>query len=218
MIIGLTGNFGSGKSTVVKMFKELDNNRIKDMNVNIIDVDKIGHNVLNGECYKEVLEEFGSDILDYDLKIDREILREIVFDDKTKLKKLESILHPRMLSEVELELRRFDTKHSVVIIEAAILIELGLLGLIDKLIVVVCKRQHERLNMRDDNNNNNNNRPNSKDNILNVSEEEINKILDAQMDESALEAKAHFVVDNNGTLENTRKQVEEVWNSIFAIR
>ena len=197
MILGLTGNFGSGKSTVAGMFKELGEGR-----VNIIDVDKIGHNVLNGECYKEVLEEFGSDILDYDLKIDREILREIVFSDKTRLKKLESILHPRMLSEVELELRRLDTKHSIVIIEAAILIELGLLGLVDKLIVVLCKRQVERFGKE------------NRETGSSISEEDINKILDAQMDESILEAKAHFVVDNNGSLENTRKQVEEIWETI----
>ena len=195
MILGLTGNFGSGKTTVAEMFKELGEGR-----VNIIDVDEIGHNVLNGECYKEVLGEFGSDILDYDLKIDRAILREIVFSDKTKLKKLEAILHPRMLSEIELELRRLDTKHSVVIIEAAILIELGLLGLIDKLIVVTCNKQIERLN--------------NKDNELNISEYEIMQILDNQMDESALEAKAHFIVDNNGSSENTKKQVEEIWVQI----
>ncbi|MBI2135779.1 dephospho-CoA kinase [Candidatus Woesearchaeota archaeon] len=195
MILGLTGNFRSGKSTVAEMFKEIAGDR-----VNIIDVDKIGHDVLNGECYKEVIEEFGSDILDYDLKIDREILREIVFSNRTKLKKLESILHPRMLNEIEKELRRLDTKHSVIIIQAAILVELGLLGLVDKLIVVTCNKQIERLN--------------NKDKRLSINEEEINKILDVQMDESALEAKADFVVDNNGSLENTRMQVENVWNTI----
>ncbi len=195
MILGLTGNFGSGKSTVANMFKELG--------AIIIDVDEIGHKVLNGECYKEVVNEFGSEVLDYDLKIDRSLLREIVFNrhnDKTKLKKLEAILHPRMLSEVEKELRRLDTKHSIVIIEAAILIELGLLGLIDKLIVVTCNRQHERLN--------------NKNNELGISEEEIDKILEAQMDESALEAKADFTVDNNGSMENTKKQVDEIWKQI----
>lgn len=188
MILGLTGNFGSGKSTVANMFKELG--------AIIIDVDEIGYKVLNGECYKEVVNEFGSEVLDYDLKIDRSLLMEIVFNrhnDKTKLKKLEAILHPRMLSEVEKELRRLDTKHSIVIIEAAILIELGLLGLIDKLIVVICNRQQERLNL---------------------SKDEIMQILDNQMDESALEAKADFTADNNGGLENTKKQVDEIWNKL----
>lgn len=188
MILGLTGNFGSGKSTVANMFKELG--------AIIIDVDEIGHKVLNGECYKEVVNEFGSEVLDYDLKIDRSLLREIVFsrhNDKTKLKKLEAILHPRMLCEVEKELRRLDTKHSIVIIVAAILIELGLLGLIDKLIVVICNRQQERLNL---------------------SKDEIMQILGNQMDETALEAKADFTADNNGGLENTKKQVDEIWNKL----
>ena len=107
-----------------------------------------------------------------------------------------------MLSEGELELSRLDTKHSIVIIEAAILIELGLLGLVDKLIVVLCKRQVERFGKE------------NRETGSSISEEDINKILDAQMDESILEAKAHFVVDNNGSLENTRKQVEEIWETI----
>ena len=191
MILGLTGNFGSGKSTAAKMFK--------DLGAVIIDVDEISHRVLAGECYGEVISEFSSDILDYDLKIDRDLLREIVFNDRYKLKKLEIILHPRILNEIELELRRLDTKHSIVIIEAAVLIELGLLGIIDKLIVITSICQKERLTWKS-----------------RIKEEEINKILRLQMDEAALEAKADFIIDNNGTPDNTRAQINEIWKKLGA--
>ena len=66
MIIGLTGNFGSGKTTVANMFKELG--------AVIVDVDKIGHGVLNGECYGQVVEKFGTDILNEDLSATLKLL------------------------------------------------------------------------------------------------------------------------------------------------
>jgi len=183
MIIGITGKIGSGKSTVAGMFKD----------ATIIDVDKIGHKVLAGECYKDTVEAFGTGILDEDLTINRKILRDIVFNDTEKLQKLENITHPAILNRVETELRMLNTERQMIIIEGAVIDKIGLLGFADKLIVVICDRQKERLNIHG---------------------EEIKKIISLQ-DTAHLEAKADFIIDNNCSLEETRKQVEEIWKIIM---
>ena len=86
-IIGLTGNIGSGKTTVARMFKELG--------AEIIEADKIGHGLIKKvEAKKELIRAFGSSILNEKKEIERRKLRRIVFKDKERLEELNQILHP----------------------------------------------------------------------------------------------------------------------------
>jgi len=169
MIIGLTGNIGSGKSTVANMFKKLG--------ATIIDADKIGHEILQNECYEKVIQAFGKQILNQDLSINREKLSNIVFSNPDKLKKLNSIMHPVMTNKIRNMINNSNT-----IIEAALLFEMKLNKFCNKIIVVKRKTKDEHQH-----------------------------ILKYQMPQELLLKKANFVIDNNSNLENTKKQVLEIW-------
>src|SRR3989344_1345761 len=95
MIIGITGPIGSGKTTVAKLFSRHWYDRI--------DADEISHQIMknNSVVYKKIIQEFGNKILDKNKNIDREKLGDIVFNYATKLKKLNSIMHPIIINEIK---------------------------------------------------------------------------------------------------------------------
>jgi dephospho-CoA kinase len=123
-IIGLTGLYCSGKSTAQKIFEE--------NNFTIIDVDKIGHQVLIIK-QNELVDNFGSQIL-ADNKIDRKKLGEIVFNNKVKLEKLNSIVHPVMIETVKNEIKNNPDKN--ICINAALLFEMELNNLCSLIFVI----------------------------------------------------------------------------------
>ncbi|OIO34333.1 MAG: dephospho-CoA kinase [Candidatus Omnitrophica bacterium CG1_02_40_15] len=95
MIIGITGSFGSGKTTVAKMFAKLG--------AYAIDADKIYYSLIRPKkrCYKKIVKYFGKDILTSSGRIDRKKLGNIVFKDRSKLKLLNSITHPDVIKEIK---------------------------------------------------------------------------------------------------------------------
>jgi len=126
MIIGVTGIFSSGKSTVSGI--------LGSCGYKIINADKVGHAVLNKEDIKnKVIKEFGSSILTDD-KIDKKKLKKIVFYDRRKLVKLNKIIHPRIIGEIKKIIK--SSKNKKIVVDAALLIETNALKLVDKLIIV----------------------------------------------------------------------------------
>ncbi len=125
IIIGITGLYCSGKSFIEKIF--IDNDFLS------IDVDKIGHSVLE-ETKDDVIKEFGMSILNQAGNIDRKKLGAIVFSDKSKLRKLNSLVHPVMTVKIENHISA--TNHRYILINAALLYEMGLHKLCSKIIVV----------------------------------------------------------------------------------
>ena len=95
LIVALTGGIASGKSTVAEMFKSLG--------APLIDSDLLAHQALmpQGEAYQEVLAEFGTDILNEDHTINRGRLGAVVFESSSRLQKLNSIVHPVVLRNIE---------------------------------------------------------------------------------------------------------------------
>lgn len=132
-ILGVTGKYCSGKNTLTKILKK--------QGFLEIDVDRIGHEILEKHPQKEqVVEHFGSSILDEHGKIDRKLLGNIVFKDTQSLESLEHILHPGMIDVVKKEVE--DTE-AFFVINAAILFKMGLYRLCDLVICVhspFCKR------------------------------------------------------------------------------
>jgi dephospho-CoA kinase len=128
MIVGITGNIGSGKSTLGK-FIELQG-------FEVIDADVIGKTLLlKGEKgYKLVVEKFGEKILKENLEIDTGKLGSLVFSSGEKLKLLTSIIHPLIKSEL-LKIKERN-RNSVVFVEAAVLIEAKWEKLFDRIITV----------------------------------------------------------------------------------
>jgi len=123
IVIGLTGNSGSGKSVV--------SNIIKKNNAYIIDADKIAHNIMKKgqSAYNEIVREFGNEILYKDKKINRKALASIVFNNREKLIKLNKITHKYILKAIIKKISSIKRKHksfSYIVIDAPLLIETGL--------------------------------------------------------------------------------------------
>jgi len=132
LVIGITGPAGSGKSTVSKIIKKICEDK-----ASIIDVDRLGHEVLTYFFIKEKLKEiFGEEIFDDDNNISRSKLGEIVFSNKEKLELLNQIVHPEILKKTEQILKKISNKNDIIMVDAALLFKIGLDKLCDKIIYV----------------------------------------------------------------------------------
>ncbi|MCR2045021.1 dephospho-CoA kinase [Anaerosalibacter massiliensis] len=116
-IIGLTGGIATGKSTVTNFLVE---NGFK-----VIDADKIAREVVEVNCpaYKNIVEEFGTKVLNEDFTIDRKKLGDIIFNDKEKREKLNSIVHPRVFYEMKNRISSYCADEQVVFLDIPLLIE-----------------------------------------------------------------------------------------------
>ncbi len=132
-VIGIVGGIGVGKTTVVSLIKHYKKTFI-------ISADEIGHDLLlkGHAAYQPIISAFGSCILSKGGNIIRQKLGEIVFSDPKKLQLLNCITHPLIYNEVkrQIESARQDGNFELVIIDAALLIEIGLERLTDKVIAV----------------------------------------------------------------------------------
>jgi len=194
-VIGITGNIASGKSTVARMFEALG--------ARIIDADEIARIVVEpgAPAWEEIVSEFGRDILEPDGAINRKRLADIVFGDEAKRKRLNDITHPRIRERISDLLREYEKEGApVVMVEATLIVEMGgLKSLIDGLIVVTAdeETQIERL-IRD----------------KGYKREEAVSRLRAQMPAREKMMHGDYIIDNSGSLEDTRAQVKAVWGEI----
>lgn len=195
MYLGLTGGIASGKNSVAEIFAELG--------AYTIDADEISRKVMRPghATYDEVVAKFGSKILKENGEIDRQLLKKIVFDEPEKRKLLESIVHPAILKEEKRlvgEIKGVDDK-AIIITHAALIIEKGTFGRFDGVIVVYATKEQQikRLMERDS-----------------ISREYAEKIISSQMPLDEKVKYADFIIDNTGTMEDTKKDVQRVFNAI----
>lgn len=190
-IIGLTGNIACGKSAVSAILAELG--------AEVIDADRLVHRLMEPgtETWRAILARFGSAVQLPDGRIDRKALGEIVFRDPAALAGLESILHPGARRLAEELIAASDSR--VIVLEAIKLIEAGWTERVDAVWVVVCPRprQVERL-MRD----------------RGLTKEEAELRIDAQGPQAEKVRHADVVIENSGSLDETRQQVEAAWARI----
>jgi len=118
-VIGLTGGIASGKTSICR--------RLKDLGAHVISCDRLGHLAYKKgtKCYQEMVDYFGTTILDCNFEIDRKKLGPIVFSDKAQLNKLNSMVWPeiRRLYQTEIQQLKDDGFDGVVVLDAAILLE-----------------------------------------------------------------------------------------------
>ncbi len=134
--IGLTGGIATGKSTVARL--------VESRGFKVIDADRVSHQVtaVGEDGYTEILKQFGENVLDQQLKIDRKKLAEIVFNNSDQKKKLESILHPLIQEKVqEAKQKEFDNKTKFLFYDVPLLFENNLQTQFDLTIVVWCDLQ-----------------------------------------------------------------------------
>lgn len=187
-IVGLTGGIATGKSTVADIFRELG--------VVVIDADDLSRHIVEPgkPALEDIVDAFGSEVLADDGTLDRTRLGEKIFQDDDARRRLEAITHPR-IAEAMLDRakRAFEAGDSWVIYDAALLVESGTHEMLDALIVVDCSvdTQRQRLQRRDG-----------------LDDGEIDDRLDAQMPLDEKRRAADYVIDNDGSLDDTSDQVQ----------
>jgi len=195
-VVGLTGGIGSGKSTVARM--------LADLGAKVVDADALARRAVEpGEpAWRDIVAEFGEDVLLPDRTIDRKKLGDIVFGDEIKRRRLNAITHPRIAAASQAEIGAHRAAGvPIVILEAALLVENGIHRGLDGLIVVAAspETQLRRLVARDG-----------------LSEDAARARIAAQLPLEEKVAAATHVVDNSGSLEETRRQVEAVWRKLLS--
>ncbi len=188
VLVGLTGNFGSGKSTVLKMFRELG--------ALTFSADELVHGLLNrNDIKKEIRKIFGAQVFNGS-DIDRRELARKAFSSKKLRMKLEEILHPLVYKRVG-EFRR-EYPERIIVAEIPLLFETGRQRDFDFIILVTCPRgvAIERLEKRG------------------FASREVQRRLKAQMPMEEKIKYSDFVVDNSGTLAETRRQVKKIWEKL----
>lgn len=191
IILGVTGGFGSGKSTVSGI--------LKTYGAELIDADKLAHSCIasQGKCYKRLIRAFGNKILKNDESIDRAKLGKIVFWNKRLLGRINNIIHPEVIKEIKKRIKR--SKSGVIVLDVPLLIESGLKGLVDKLIVVKASRITQiRRALRKGA----------------LKKSDILKRINSQIPLRVKSRLADFVIDNSGSITKTRKQVADTWRSL----
>ena len=137
ILIGLTGGVATGKSTVAKMFERCG--------AIVIDADKLARDVVRPgkPAWREIVRRFGTSVLNGDQTINRQILGQIVFQNRTKRRQLERIIHPRVAHEqarLTRQAARQDPK-AIVIYDVPLLFEAGIDKRVDKTVVVTTGRE-----------------------------------------------------------------------------
>ena len=199
LVLGVTGGIGSGKSTVAGMLEALG--------APVIDSDIIARRVVEPgkPAWKEIVAHFGEKVLQADGRIDRKKLADIVFNDAEERKKLENFTHPIIMEELARQVNEIAEKDPEAIIQAIVplLIEINQQHRFHKVLVVHVPEavQIERLVKRDG-----------------IGKEEAADRLKAQLPIDAKLAYADFVIYNQGSLEETKKQVKTLWEELKRIQ
>ena len=194
---GLTGGIASGKSTVAAMLRELG--------FPVLEADSIAHQVIEPgqRAYAEVIAKFGEEILDADQHINRSRLGAIVFNDREKLHQLNDIVHPRVEEEVMKRFAELESagKYKAAFLEAALIFEANLHKRLDGVVVAWCLPEQQLVRLIE----------------RGLSELEARKRIAMQMPVREKLALASDKIDCSGSLDETRRQVQELATTLRAI-
>lgn len=192
-IIGLTGGIASGKSTVSAMLQELG--------LPVIDADQIARQIVEPgqRAFNDIVREFGPRVVGPDGQLDRKALGEMVFANPELRLKLNNITHPRLWEVFDYRMRQLTPDTKIVVWDVPLLLETGMDKRVDEvwLVWVDVPMQIERLKNRD-----------------NLTEEEARQRLQAQMPIDEKMKRADRIIDNRGTIEETRETVTKFCNEV----
>ena len=199
LLVGLTGGIASGKSTAGKIFRELG--------VHMIDADRVSRDLVapSMPALEEIMEAFGPAILGKDGELDRAALGDMIFADPEKRLSLERILHPPIAGEIDRRVEDLQRKfhEGIIMVDAAITIEVGSQDRYEYLVVVYASEeiQLRRLVERDG-----------------IESSEARRRIEAQMPLARKVEYADFVIDNGGSVEELRAEVERVCRELERLR
>jgi dephospho-CoA kinase len=216
--VGLTGGIASGKSVVGEMLVALG--------AHLVQADRIAHQLMRpGEpVYNEVVRHFGRAILNPDGSVNRAKLAQLAFgsnnsaaqgspniasaragETQPRVSELNRIVHPAVIRAQEEwmeEIGRGDS-HAIAVVEAALIIEAGAAKRFDRLIVVTCSDEQRIARFA------------ARQKLdLEAARKEVDRRMAAQLPEAEKIKAADYVIDNSGSLDNTREQVQVVWSKL----
>jgi len=197
-VVGLTGGIASGKSTVSKMFRQLG--------AKIVDADTIARRIVKPgkPALAEIASTFGAEMIRSDGSLDRARLGRLVFSDPARLAQLDKITHPRIAASARRSINRYRRNGApLVVYDAALIVEKGWQKGLDGLVVVSVPEpvQLQRLQQRDG-----------------ISTEQALQRIRSQLPLAAKVKVADHVVDNGGSLDQTRRQVEQLYRQLTTER
>jgi dephospho-CoA kinase len=199
--VGLTGGIASGKSVVGEMFVKLG--------AHLIHADRIAHELMQpGETvYREVVQQFGTDILNADGRINRPRLAEAAFGasgqkQTSRVAELNRIVHPAVIRRQQEWMEAVGRKypHGIAMVEAALILEAGAARTFDRLVVVTCRPEQrvqrfaQRMRLDEE-----------------AARREVTRRMAAQLPDEEKVKAADYVIDNSGSLDATEKQVKDVY-------
>jgi dephospho-CoA kinase len=190
-VVGLTGGIGSGKSTFAGLLAE--------RGAEIIDADQLGRAALDPgkPTWHSVVDQFGDEILvAAGLDIDRKRLAAVVFGDKQKLAALNAIVHPAITKGIADALEMLRGTDEIVVLDAALIVELGLHEALDSLIVVTASETRRRSRL---------------ETARGMTPDEITARIGAQASEEELLQRADIVVRNEGDMKALEAEADRVW-------
>ena len=194
-MIGVTGGIGSGQSTVCEYLKEFG--------CKVIDVDKKAKQIIQKDkgLQADLKKTFGNQIFDRNGQLNRRLLASIAFQEEEKTMQLNRLVHPKMVAEVveEMENARFSQKYPLIVIDAALIYEISIEQMFAHVIVVFTslEKRVQRVMKRDE-----------------QTREEVMARVRRQIDLQEKKKWADFVIDNDGGLEDLRKQTEKVFEKM----
>jgi dephospho-CoA kinase len=194
LTIGLTGGIGSGKTTVTKILAELG--------APIVDADKVGHAIYapGGPAYADMIAAFGNGILADDRTIDRTKLGPIVFADPAALKRLNSILHPKMYARMRemIDAMRAAGETRPIVVEAAILIEANWLPLFNEVWLIVAAKERVIDRVERD---------------RGLARVQVEARIKAQLSDDERRKHAAIVITNDSTIDDLRATLAATWRA-----
>jgi len=187
--IALTGGIATGKSTVVKLFRE--------KGFRVIDADKIAHEVLDAQ-HREIAEMFGKDFVK-EGKVDRKLLGSIVFSDPVKRKALEGLLHPLIYDRIAEASEKLDKRAEPYLVDIPLFYEGGRYA-IEKVVVVYARKEQqlERVMQRDG-----------------YDKKEALARIESQIDIEEKRKNASYVINNSTNLKDLAYETERVKEAIL---
>ena len=201
--VGLTGGIASGKSVVGEMFVALG--------VQLILADEIAHTLMQPgqSVYDEVVQHFGTSILNADGSVNRPRLAEIAFtrpaSGPSRVGELNRIVHPAVIRRQDDWTEEVGDRnpHAIAMVEAALILEAGAAKRFDRLIVVTCREEQrvERLAQR-------------LKITLDAARSEVARRMAAQWPDEEKVKAADFVIDNSGSIDATREQVRQLYSKL----
>jgi len=192
MVIGLTGNYGMGKSFVLSVFKELG--------AIVLDSDEIVSNLLEDkQIILKIKKILGDRVEKQDGTLDKLEIAKVIFENSILREKLEVLLHPMVFDNIQNNLNKISGKEKLIIVEVPLLFEGGYQGRFEKTITVFTTRDTalERLTK------------------AGISRSNALKRLKAQLPIQIKKKNADFLIDNNGPKQRTRIQVERIYHKLL---